>query len=233
MSVKKRLAKRNKRHLRQERLKKGLSIGKGSAVALALGLGVAVGGPAEAGIVYQAVNQTITGTSLGILNYLGINQSYVYHYNGPNAKVGGFYGYVYSTNIVTNPYPFTFVSKLAMGDTISAGGLPAPNVWTNNDAGITMQGVYNDYPYGPWPGGGRGFVGFSFPDAANPSQSHYAWAQLEMPFDGANLTIYDWAYNDVADAPIKAGQVPLPGSLLLLASGAFGLLGYRRVRRDK
>lgn len=62
MSAKKRLPKRNRRHLRRERLAQGLSIGKGSAMALALGLGLTAGAPAEASIVYQNLgNITISG----------------------------------------------------------------------------------------------------------------------------------------------------------------------------
>jgi hypothetical protein len=47
------------------------------------------------------------------------------------------------------------------------------------------------------------------------------------------LTVIDWAYNDTG-APIHVGDVPEPGSLLLalMASGATGVLAWRRYRRD-
>ena len=53
-----------------------------------------------------------------------------------------------------------------------------------------------------------------------------------------DLTIYGWAYEDVAGATILAGQttggvVPLPPSILLLGSGlmGLGLFGWRRRSR--
>ena len=95
----------------------------------------------------------------------------------------------------------------------------------------------------------KGYVGFEIPDVNGGY--HYGWIQVEVgpvsTFGSSNkdiqyLKIYDFAYEDVADAEILAGAtsggdpgtpgtlVPIPASVLLLGSGlmGLGLLGWRR-----
>ncbi|MHB8973616.1 MAG: PEP-CTERM sorting domain-containing protein [Pirellulaceae bacterium] len=76
---------------------------------------------------------------------------------------------------------------------------------------------------------GDGYIGFSFKTSGN---SRYGWLRVTMK--GADLknafTIRDFAYEDTGEG-IQAGDVPEPGSLGLLATGAVGLLLWRRCRR--
>ena len=58
---------------------------------------------------------------------------------------------------------------------------------------------------------------------------HYGWIGLDIT-DQANLTgvVTGYAYNDAADGPILAGEVPEPSGLALLSLGAVGVLKRRK-----
>ena len=56
----------------------------------------------------------------------------------------------------------------------------------------------------------------------------YGWIQVQVPADSTSATITGYAYNDVDDGSITAGQVPEPASLALLALGAAGIAAWRK-----
>ena len=123
-----------------------------------------------------------------------------------------------------NGYPYAY--NLAKGNpTVSSGrnflGTGGTMAFT---AGFTSSQFLD---------AGEGFVGFSF-DAGQGTQ--YGWLAVQMTGQPHNaFTILDWAYADPGEA-ITAGEgrpVPEPGSLGLLATGALGLLLWRRSRRGK
>ena len=68
--------------------------------------------------------------------------------------------------------------------------------------------------------------------------THYGWVEwthtLATLFGGGLVSVTNWAFEDVPNTPIHIADtmspVPLPGSLALLASGAGGLLAWRRRR---
>jgi hypothetical protein len=72
--------------------------------------------------------------------------------------------------------------------------------------------------------GSEGYFGFEY----NPtgSQPLYGWGRLNLAPDNSVLTFVDWAYEN-SGAAIRAGQVPEPGTAVLLASALLGL-GCRR-----
>ena len=75
---------------------------------------------------------------------------------------------------------------------------------------------------------GIGYVGFSF-DVGPGTQ--YGWLKVDMAGTPHNAySLLEYAYADPGEA-IAAGQVPEPGSLGLLATGAVGLLLWRLKRR--
>jgi hypothetical protein len=96
---------------------------------------------------------------------------------------------------------------------------------------------------GTWPKSAKGFAGVKFQTGG---QTHFGWIRLEwqdtnnVPINFPNkLTAIDWAYNDVAGAPIFAGEglpqaVPEPSTmaLALLAAGSAGVLAWRRRRQE-
>ncbi len=222
MSEQKRMARRNRRHLRRRLVAEGLSLGKGSAVALALGLGLTAGAPAEAAIIYTPLNQTFDNSSLDFLNYLGSPQFTLSHYGYAFYGWARVYGASSSHNAAVNSYGNATV--LAKGQRINVN-----LTWGNSYYGTYLGGNYSYNKYGDWPGK-TGYLGLSFDPGDG---THYAWAKLTMPEDAGYLTIDGYAYETQIDTPIDAGQTPLPSSLVLLASGALGLLGFRRLQRRK
>jgi LPXTG-motif cell wall-anchored protein len=83
------------------------------------------------------------------------------------------------------------------------------------------------------PGFSNGFVGFE--NAAGD----LGWLQVHVALDGripVGAELIAWAYNDVAGAPINAGQTTTPepstAALGLLALGAAGILALRKRRNQ-
>jgi len=75
-----------------------------------------------------------------------------------------------------------------------------------------------------------GYVGFKF---ESDEGTHFGWVQVDMDASPVNaFTVVDYAWGDVGD-DVFAGEVPEPGSLGLLATGAVGLMLWRRKRRGK
>ncbi len=85
---------------------------------------------------------------------------------------------------------------------------------------------------GGFTGGGNEYFGFRFTDLTGGL--FYGWANLNIDLANQQFSITEWAYNDVAEAPIAVGDtgtaaVPEPGtlSLALLGMGAGGLRAWR------
>ena len=67
-----------------------------------------------------------------------------------------------------------------------------------------------------------GYIAF----VLNPGPGElYGWIQVSLSDDGSTGLIHDWAY---ADTLIEVGQIPEPGSVVLLACGTLALLRRRR-----
>jgi hypothetical protein len=77
--------------------------------------------------------------------------------------------------------------------------------------------------------GNTGYVGFKFdPDGTAGIQTLYGWVQMTVGGTTfGNGKIVAWAYEDSGSA-IRAGAIPEPNSLLLLALGAAGVASWRR-----
>ncbi len=182
------------------------------------------GSPASTAVYFTAKVQTKDGATLDVLKlrHKGFIYTNVYPpYStfpvgsakaiGVNGMVAGFASGAYA-----------YASNLAPGDAVSARQFIAQG---------TMA-YFNGYTYSQFKGRGQeGFVGFSF-DAGEGTQ--FGWIKVKMG-EGVphnDLTVLGWAYAGPNEA-INAGQVPEPGSLGLLATGALGLLLWRRVRRSE
>src|SRR5690606_19526628 len=88
-----------------------------------------------------------------------------------------------------------------------------------------------------WNGGVTGFIGVSF-DLG--SGTRYGWIELQTPatgFSGNTGTVLGYAYED-SGAAIVTGDtgglpaVPEPSPLLLLATGALGVLALKRRKQQ-
>jgi hypothetical protein len=190
-----------------------------TGLILALGLGLITGTTAMASIVYTPVSETLSGNdSLDFLDYPGSGTQFtLYHWDwsipgSPNsgADIGDF-------NLVATDLN-GYASVLTGGDEIS-GSL-------NWRTYATLGAVDNSGPSGLWLGQ-TGFLGLQFDPGDG---THYGWIELSMLADASSLTIYGYAYETATDTPIAAGAgaVPLPASLVFLASGLVGLLAYHR-----
>jgi hypothetical protein len=88
-------------------------------------------------------------------------------------------------------------------------GIDRTSWWTSSTTTTPGWTTYTNIPfgpnrYGPWHGQGERFLGLAF---YIDGQLHYGWARCTLANDFSTLTIHDFAYQDVADAPILAGDV--------------------------
>jgi len=140
------------------------------------------------------------------------------------------------------------LKRLASGAVISAGKGFSTSASTLVEP-FGQFGVQSNTK-GTWPKSVTGFAGVEFKISG---QFHFGWVRLEW-LDTNNTGVggksgfpnevkaIDWAYNDVAGAPIAAGQgipaaappIPEPGtlSLMLLAMGSAGVLAWRKRRQQ-
>jgi hypothetical protein len=134
------------------------------------------------------------------------------------------------------------VRRLASGAAISNGltGFGANNLLRLRTKVCTTSRAYcaTTSSRGTWPNANNtGFAGVKFTEGG---LTHFGWIRLKFGEDAKgipnSITAIDWAYNDVAGAPILAGQtssIPEPSNkgLALLAAGAAGLLAWRNRSR--
>lgn len=153
---------------------------------------------------------------------LGVNPSYLYY--GTNAPNGAW--------VVTDTYS---IRNLASGDLISTGdplnalaGFRAVSNYT-----ITTAGGYSNVgrsTSGQFPADGTGIAGFGFQIGG---QGHLGWLRVAIESDPTTgqpvaLELVEWAYESVPGESIRAGEVPEPTGLMLLATGAAGVAALRR-----
>jgi len=210
------------------------TIAKQSTAVLALGLGLAVGAPAEAGIVYTPVGQTFSNDVLEFLDYPGTGNMFgIAHVGYSNPYLSYNYAkirYITCTNASVAVSDNYYVSLLNKGEIIS--GALSWYAYGSTLAKVNTDYNNNTYKYGYFLGK-KGYIGLQF-DAGDGT--HYGWAEVFMPDDASSVTLFGYAYETEVETDILAGAgdpnpVPLPGSLVLLASGAAGLLAYRRMKR--
>jgi hypothetical protein len=195
------------------------------AYSLAAGAAAGMAGTADAAISYSGV-QDISIGQFGSqeLNFDGDAftdlklKNYVFGGNYQGATVLGFPGQLVLSNA---SFPF-YVTALTSGDLIDSSAV-----------GPTFYGslAYAANPNAEFDGVPGAFIGLSFPIGANDlAHTHYGWVRVTIDNAAGSFVINDWAYNTVAGEPIRAGQVPEPTSLGMLAAGAAGVAAMRRRR---
>lgn len=127
-----------------------------------------------------------------------------------------------------------YVARLNTGDAVSSGKFLR----------ATRFPAYLAYGYltqGAWQKPGTGYVGFAFNNGAG---RQYGWARvkttgLRMVGDKVYFVVKDYAWGDPGDSIVagqttdaKTAELPVSGSLGLLAAGGAALVAWRRARRE-
>ncbi len=86
------------------------------------------------------------------------------------------------------------------------------------------------YPWNTKVDGTTGYTGLRFDISGG---THYGWARFTYNDASDNLVLHDFAYEDVAETSINAGDgaIPETGSALLALAGLGGLALRRRRQR--
>ena len=189
---------------------------------------VALGSFANADIIYNDLTETA-----------GSGESVSFDINGLNyefgIETGGPLDYAYVTTTSEGAGLFVPLLEETTARNFSAG-----------DSIGTLTSVLNMFPLGGgseninlamfdfntntgnWNLGETGYVGFGFGSGID---FNYGWMSFELTGDEEpTITLTGWAYNDVVNGSITAGQMAaVPGPAA--AAAAFGLFGIRRNRR--
>lgn len=197
---------------------------RGLAYSLAAGAAASAGGvgsDAQAEIVWSG-SYPINIYQGGFLN-LDLDQYGAspdvklknYIFSGGN-YIGATVNYAPGQLAISNSsFPF-YVSALEVGDLIDS-----------TTVGPSFYGsmAYANNPNAEFNNPSEAFVGLSFPSGPN---LFYGWIRVAVNRDLGTFMVQDWAYNNVSGAGIRAGQIPEPTTLGMLAAGSAGLLAMRR-----
>lgn len=88
------------------------------------------------------------------------------------------------------------VAQLSSGATISSGNTFSYFAF----GGLLCQELFTD---GYWCNSDVRYIGVNFTISGN---THYGWIKCSCASDGSSITIYSYAYEQVADASIDAGE---------------------------
>jgi hypothetical protein len=219
--------------------------------AAATGSALALATPAGASIIYNQPEKTLTlahcvgpsscsehisefrfgvpNTTLGIVlrsfNTYNQHRGTAYANPGGPFKNPGKWGETANRNL----------KLLASGDPITAGGIQGALGVIHAHPAFTSNS--QKFGTGLFQSGQPGFAEFQF------HNGDLGWIRLEWTGTGGfprSLKVIDWAYNNVPNASISAGEgtpspTPEPGALALsvLAAGAAGVIAWRRARNGR
>ena len=184
------------------------------------------------------VDFTFTQTQFGELFFSGKSGNGVAAQfltsQGPFSSFAGtFAAKLVTGNVVSSGMAFNFFDGVASGTgpPYSGGVLNLyhlalqPTLVTNGSFAVDPYGWISD------PGNLDGYIGVEFSIDAS---DHYGWIKIRRQFGVqgglTSSTILEWAYEDVAGAPIT---VPEPGTVAGLAMGATALLSSLALRRRR
>ena len=201
----------------------------------AVGMATVLAAPhAQAAVIYwDPTDATATATNMGFrfdmvsgavtaaANYNDTSATGFVFWNGPAAE----YAFITRTTSLTDAgVGGTAMSNLTVATPIGAASSWAPSAFNSFTYFDQLDAAAN--PWNTGADGTTGFVGLRFAIAGN---THYGWARFTYDdLTTGNLTLHDFAYDDVAGTSINAGAIPEPGSALLALAGLGGVALRRR-----
>lgn len=110
------------------------------------------------------------------------------------------------------PNNYAYVSQLTEGDLIDPSTV-GPTFFGSMAFGANNPNAqFNDAP--------DAYIGVGF---GSLPDIRYGWIRVGVENASASFVVKDWAYQSQPGVGIRAGQIPEPGALGLLAAGAAGL----------
>lgn len=141
-----------------------------------------------------------------------------YVFGGGNymgAEVKFFPGQLVLSN---STFPF-YVSALSVGDLIDSTTVGPTFYGSLAYGAVNPNSEFNNTD---------AYIGLSFPSGPN---LFYGWVRVAIDQPAGSFQVLEWAYNNVSGQGIRAGQIPEPTTLGMLAAGSAGLLAMRRRRQ--
>ena len=184
-----------------------------------------MGTVSNAQIVYfdESPDVVITGHQQGsVWDFDGDTNNDISVITFDGSATGTYYGYAYTqyyVAAVAAPYTGAAVMQTATDSNADILNLNTPINSTgafNSGTQVLLAGNFNwkfgtSFPSGTsfnqsagnWLGATDKYMGFRFTTGGN---INYGWMRMDVSSDAVTVTVKDWAYNTVADAPINAGQ---------------------------
>lgn len=201
----------------------------------AVGMATVLAAPhAQAAVIYwNPTDATATATNMGFRfdmvsgavtaasSYQDNSPTGFVFWNGPQAE----YAFITRTTSLND----AAVGGTQMSVLIGGTSIDAASAWAGASSGTWTyfdDNAAGGHPWNTEVDGTTGFVGLQFAIAGN---THYGWARFTYDdLTTGNLTLHDFAYDDVAGTSINAGAIPEPGSALLALAGLGGVALRRR-----
>lgn len=140
------------------------------------------------------------------LNNDGTDDFRIWHNGSSNLYISP----LVATNAVLGSGGATFAYPFALNlnDPINAG---AGTFFTNGFAGGFQSLNYGSCSFGNWCSITDGYMGLRFDIGGN---THYGWVRLDVNASGSVWSVKDYAYEDVANASIDAGEMTAIGTAI-------------------
>lgn len=182
----------------------------------------------------------VAGTADAAIQYSGTQDINIAQFNSLNLQIDGdVNGDILLKNYVFGSAPYQgalvnfapgkvvgFNAGLNYATALSAGALVDATTTSGGPFAASLAfGAAN--PNAQFNNVTGAFIGLTFPIGAS---NHFGWVRVSIDNAAGTFVVNDWAYNTVAGEGIRAGQVPEPTSLGMLAAGAAGVAAMRRRR---
>mgnify|MGYP000161817912 CR=1 FL=1 len=184
---------------------------------LAIGAGISAPGVVQAELIVTDINHTVDETSFAFnIGDDFMSQIVVGHHESASSE----FGYLFNKyGRIDFSADGKFVDMFSAGDTVDATSFNG----TNSGGEFFRDETNADYGF--WDNlGAHGYVGFKFDDGTG-NGDRFGWLEITR---GSVIIGSMGLQSDYGVGAAIPNEVPEPGTMLLLASGALGLMGMRR-----